>query len=223
MPRKALVVLLIVAALGLIVWSGITNYKARQAQEAAQKLRAERQLQLTPDEGADSMQMPPNPLEGKAAPDFKLEDTAGRKVSLSDYKGKAVLVNFWATWCGPCKVEIPWFEKLRDQYASQGFEILGVSSDQLDTDDKTRLAGEKADVAKFAADMHINYPILLGGEDISKNWGGVDSLPESFYIDKTGRIVTVVTGLGTRDEVEANIRKALGAPPAATAGTHAGE
>ena len=218
MPRKVLVLVLIIAALGLIVWSGITNYQARKAQEAARKQRA--QLVLTPD--TDSMQMPPHPLEGKTAPNFKLEDTAGKEVSLADYKGKAVLVNFWATWCGPCKVEIPWFEKLRDQYAAQGFEILGVSSDQLDTDDKQRLVSEKADVAKFAANMHMNYPVLLGGEDISKDWGGVDSLPESFYIDKTGRIVTVVTGLGTRDEVEANIRKALGIPTSAV-GTHSGE
>jgi peroxiredoxin len=222
LPRKALVVLLIVAALGLIVWSGITNYRARQTQ---QKLRAQQQIVLTPDTssaaGSDSMQMPPSPLEGKTAPNFKLEDTSGKKVSLSDYKGKAVLVNFWATWCGPCKVEIPWFEKLRDQYAGQGFEILGISSDQLDTDDKGRLASEKADVAKFASGMHMNYPVLLGGEDISKDWGGVDSLPESFYIDKTGKIVTVVTGLGTRDEVEANIRKVLGVTT--PSGAHAGE
>ena len=223
MPRKALVVLLIVTALGLIVWSGITNYKARQSQ---QRLRAQqKQLVLTPDSGSagagDSMQMPASPLEGKTAPNFKLEDTSGKKVSLSDYRGKAVLVNFWATWCGPCKVEIPWFEKLRDQYAGQGFEILGISSDQLDADDKGRLASEKADVAKFASGMHINYPVLLGGEDISKDWGGVDSLPESFYIDKTGKIVAVVTGLGTRDEVEANIRKVLGVTT--PAGAHAGE
>ena len=201
-----------VAALALIVWSGVTNYRARKAMLAEQKAH---ELVLTPDGGAalpaaagSEAGMPPNPLLGKPAPDFKLEDTAGRKVSLADYKGKAVLVNFWATWCGPCKVEIPWFEKLHDQYAGQGFEILGVSVDDLDADDKAKLSTEKAEVVKFAKGMQMNYPVLFDGLSL-KSYGELDAFPTSFYVDRSGKVVQVVTGLVSRDEVEANIKKAL--------------
>ncbi len=212
MARKAFVLVVIVAALALIVWSGVTNYRAHQAMVREQKAH---ELVLTPDGGVTAATAPgdssgpPNPLQGKQAPNFTLEDTTGRKVSLADYKGKAVLLNFWATWCGPCKVEIPWFDKLHDQYAPQGFEILGVSVDDLDVDDKAKLKTEKAEVVKFAKGMQINYPILFDGLSL-KSYGELDSFPTSFYIDRSGKVVDVVTGLISRDEVEANIKKALG-------------
>jgi thiol-disulfide isomerase/thioredoxin len=197
-----------VAALVLIVWSGVTNYRAHKAQLAEQKAH---QLVLTPDGGATmpAEATPPDPLMGKQAPNFTLEDTSGKKVSLADYKGKAVLVNFWATWCGPCKVEIPWFEKLHDQYAGQGFEILGVSTDELDLDDKAKLSTEKAEVVKFAKGMQMNYPVLLNGLSL-KGYGELDSFPTSFYVDRSGKVVDVEVGLISRDEIEANIKKALG-------------
>jgi cytochrome c biogenesis protein CcmG/thiol:disulfide interchange protein DsbE len=203
-----------VGALALIVWSGVTNYRAHKAMLAERKAH---ELILAPDGGATMSPMtqaagadtePPNPLQGKQAPNFTLEDTTGKKVSLADYKGKAVLVNFWATWCGPCKVEIPWFEKLHDQYAPQGFEILGVSADDLDFDDKAKLSTEKAEVARFAKGMQMNYPVLLNGLSI-KGYGELDSFPTSFYVDRSGKVIDVVTGLISRDEVEANIKKAL--------------
>ncbi len=197
-----------VAALGLIVWSGITNYRARKAMLAERKAH---ELVLTPDGSATMAAAeaePPNPLLGKPAPNFTLEDTAGKKISLADYKGKAVLVNFWATWCAPCKVEIPWFEKLHDRYAAQGFEILGVSADELDLDDKSKLATEKGEVAKFARDMRMNYPVLLNGDSL-KSFGELDAYPTSFYVDRAGKVTDVVTGLVSLDEVEAKIKKAM--------------
>ncbi len=199
-----------IAALGLIVWSGVTNYRAHKALLAERKAH---ELVLTP-EGSAKMpggdaSTPPNPLEGKQAPNFTLVDTTGKRVSLADYRGKAVLVNFWATWCGPCKVEIPWFTKLHDQYAAQGFEILGVSVDDLDLDDKAKLATEKSEVVKFAKDMQINYPVLFDGLSL-KSYGELDAFPTSFYVDRSGKVVEVVTGLVSRDEVEAHIKKALG-------------
>ncbi len=211
MPRKAFVLVVMIAALALIVWSGVTNYRAHKALLAERKAH---ELVLTPDGGATmptpagEASEPPNPLEGKQAPNFTLEDTTGKKVSLADYKGKAVLVNFWATWCGPCKVEIPWFDKLHEQYAPQGFEILGVSVDDLDLDDKAKLSTEKAEVVKFAKGMQINYPVLFNGLSL-KSYGELDAFPTSFYVDRNGKVVDVVTGLISRDEVEADIKKAL--------------
>ena len=91
-------------------------------------------------------------MQGKQAPDFTLETLDGKKVSLSDYKGRPVLVNFWATWCGPCKVEMPWFEEFRKQYAAQGFEILGLADD---------VDAGKEKIAKVAEKTGVTYPILM--------------------------------------------------------------
>jgi len=97
-------------------------------------------------------------LKGKAAPGFALEDLSGRKVSLASYKGRAVLINFWATWCAPCKVETPWLIELRNEYAAQGFEVLGISADDIDRGDPQKLSEEKNEIARFAEQMHIPYP-----------------------------------------------------------------
>ncbi len=141
-------------------------------------------------------------LRGKKAPPFTLKTQDGRKVSLADYKGKAVLVNFWATWCVPCKLEMPWFVDLEKQYASQGFEILGVNED----DEK-----DHGQIDKFAKKIGVNYPILLGNDAISKAYGGIEVLPTSFYVGRDGKVVEEAAGLISRDEIEANIKKALAA------------
>src|ERR1700746_771323 len=94
-------------------------------------------------------------VRGVPAPDFELTSLDGKRVKLSDYRGKAVLLNFWATWCGPCKEEIPWFIDFEKQYGSQGLVVLGVAMD----DDG------KASVTKFARDMKMDYTVLLGNDD----------------------------------------------------------
>ena len=149
-------------------------------------------------------------LNGKIAPGFTLTDLNGNKVSLSSYKGRPVVVDFWATWCGPCRVEIPWFEQLRDQYASQGLEIIGVSADQLDKDDAAKLFTEKRDISDFAAKMRMNYPVLIDAESIENSYGGLDDLPTTFFIDKNGKIVASTIGLAPRDVIEADVKKAIG-------------
>ena len=136
---------------------------------------------------------------GKAAPDFELKDINGKVVKLSDFRGKAVVLNFWATWCPPCKVEIPWFEDLQNRYRDQGLEVVGVALD--DSSDK--------DIADFAKEMKMNYPVLLGKEETSDLYGGVDALPTTFYIDRNGKIVTSVPGLIDRKDIEENIIKVL--------------
>ncbi len=147
-------------------------------------------------------------LTGKAAPTFALVDLNGKRVSLADYRGRPVLVNFWATWCAPCKLEMPWFEEFRKQYQAQGFEILGINEDPE--------SGKEA-IARTAKTTGVSYPILLTDDKVAQQYGGVGYLPESFYVDRTGKIVEQTAGLGTRDEIEANIKKLVGAPGAVAA------
>ena len=138
-------------------------------------------------------------VAGHAAPDFELKDINGKMVKLSDFRGKAVVLNFWATWCPPCKTEIPWFEDLQDKYGNQGLAIVGVALD--DASDK--------EIAEFAKDMKMNYPVLIGKEETSDLYGGVEALPTTFYIDRSGKIMTSIPGLVDQREIEANIVKAL--------------
>jgi len=152
---------------------------------------------------------PVSPLVGKPAPAFTLEDLGGKQVSLASFQGKAVLINFWATWCGPCKIETPWLVELRKQYASQGFEILGVSADDLDRSNPAQLSADKNGIARFVAKMQMPYPVLIDGGSVSKPYGGLDELPTSIYVNRQGIVVAVQQGITSKDEIEANIKKAL--------------
>ena len=204
MKRNRWVIVLVLAAFALMVWSGYANYKRRK-QYAAQRqalgaLAPETannqsvQQDVAADEGLPD-------LRGKRAPDFSLRTVEGKKVSLSDYKGKAVLINFWATWCAPCKIEMPWLVALHSQYAPQGFEILGVSEDDADT--------PRAKLAKFGQEQGLNYPLLVGDDAVSRKYGGVEFLPTSYFVGRDGKIVAETAGLVSKDEVEASIKKAL--------------
>jgi len=144
------------------------------------------------------------------APDFSLESLDGKTLRLSDLRGKAVLLNFWATWCGPCKIEMPWFVDLQKQYGSQGLQIVGVAMDDA----------SKEDIGKFAKDMGVNYPILIGKESVGDQYGGVPALPESFLISRDGKIVDKIIGLRGKAEIEDAVKKALETQPA-TAKTEA--
>ena len=138
-------------------------------------------------------------LQGKPAPDFSLASLDGKTVKLSDFRGKAVLLNFWATWCEPCKIEMPWFVELQKQYGPQGLQVLGVAMD--DTDPK--------DISEFAHKMGVNYPIAVGKEAVGDQYGGIPYLPSTFYIDRDGNVVDRVYGLVSRSEIEDDIKKAL--------------
>jgi peroxiredoxin len=135
----------------------------------------------------------------KAAPDFALKDASGKVVHLSDYKGKVVLLDFWATWCGPCNVEIPWFTEFQRKYKDRGFAVLGVSMDD---------EGWKA-VSPFVTEKKINYRIVLGDDKTSDQYGGVEALPTTFVIDREGRIASVHVGLSGRKDFEDAIEKLL--------------
>jgi cytochrome c biogenesis protein CcmG/thiol:disulfide interchange protein DsbE len=147
----------------------------------------------------------------KPAPNFTLKDADGRTVQLSDYRGKVVLLNFWATWCDPCRIEIPWFVEFERQHKGQGFAVVGVSMDE---------DGWKA-VKPFILEERINYRILLGDDKVSDLYGGIDSLPTSFVIDREGRIAAVHVGLVSRSRYEDDLQQ-LFQTPAKTAGPGAG-
>jgi peroxiredoxin len=144
---------------------------------------------------------PPDSLDpaGKPAPDFTLVSLDGKTVTLSDYRGQAVLLNFWATWCGPCKIEMPWFVELQKEYGPQGLQIVGVAMDDASKDE----------IQKFVKEMGVNYTILLGKEAVGQQYGGVDVLPTTFFIDRDGKIVSREFGLQSRSLFVDNIKKSL--------------
>jgi peroxiredoxin len=137
----------------------------------------------------------------KPAPDFTLKDASGQSIKLSDYKGKVVLLNFWATWCGPCTLEIPWFEEFEQQYRSKGFEVLGVSMDE-----------DGWDVIKpYITEHKINYRVVLGNDSVGELYGGIDSLPTTFIIDREGRFAFPPhVGLAGKNEYLSEIQNLLG-------------
>jgi len=197
------VTLLILAA---FAWAGWANWMHRK--QAAAKAMAEKATLIPAD---DASMYTSSPLLGKQAPNFTLEDLNGKKVSLADYKGKVVLVNFWATWCGPCKLETPWLVELRDQYAKQGFEILGISAegDDLAPNDTAGWDKQKKEIAQFVKREKMDYPVLINGDSISHQFGGLEAMPTSFWVDRTGKVIAAQMGITSKDEMGEKIKKAL--------------
>ena len=135
----------------------------------------------------------------KPAPDFALKDADGKIVKLSDYRGKVVLLDFWATTCGPCKIEIPWFIDIQRRVKDRGFEILGVAMDD-----------EGWEVVKpFAAKMAINYRLVVGNDSTAQAYGGVEALPTTLLIDRSGKIAAIHVGLASKREFEESIEQLL--------------
>jgi thiol-disulfide isomerase/thioredoxin len=133
------------------------------------------------------------------APDFTVKDSGGSDLRLSAYKGKVVLLNFWATYCVPCRTEIPWFIEFDKAYRDKGLVVVGISMDE-----------EWADVKKFVGEKRIDYKIGLGNEDLAKKYGGLDALPETYIIDREGRVAAHHIGLAPKADVEKEITQVLG-------------
>jgi peroxiredoxin len=137
--------------------------------------------------------------ERKVAPDFSLEDAAGKAVKVSDFKGRVLLVNFWATWCHGCKTEIPWFLEFQREFDKKDFAVMGVAMD----DD-----GWKS-VRPYMTQKNITYEMVLGSEEIAARFGGSPGLPVSFLIDRQGRIASRHIGMVDREECHREIEQLM--------------
>lgn len=137
--------------------------------------------------------------QGKAAPDFARAALDGRSVQLSQYAGQVVLLDFWATWCGPCRAEIPNLKKVREEFAGRGFEVIGVSLDD----------GGAALVRSFVEREGIAYPIVMGDAELAELYGGVEAIPTAFLIDRDGRIVHRMVGYKEESELRRRIEPLL--------------
>lgn len=178
MKRNPLILVVIAAIVGGMLFAGV--HAARKNRPAAPSIASH--------------------LRGEPAPDFELVSIDGGKMKLSDFRGKAVLLNFWATWCGPCKIEMPWFVELQKEYGPQGLQVVGVAMDEADQED----------IAKFARDMRVNYPILIGKDEVGTSYGGVNVLPTTFFIDRDGKLIAREFGLQSRSVFVDHIKEALG-------------
>jgi peroxiredoxin len=155
--------------------------------------------------GKNETQLAPTPVSyaaspvdlSGAAPRFSLVDVNGKSVSLADFHGKVVILDFWATWCPPCKREIPDFIKLQSEYGSKGVQIVGIALDQ------------PTKVKAFVKDNGMNYPVLMGTNEVAASYGGVEAIPTTFVIDKSGKIVVKFEGFRPKETFESQIKKLL--------------
>ena len=148
--------------------------------------------------GAGHAQEPVS-LVGKRAPELSLQDLYGARVDLAKDRGKVLLLNFWATWCGPCKVEMPRFMQWQKQYGAQGFEVIGVSIDD-----------SEQPAQAFVEKLHLNYPVVMGNAKLGELYGGVLGVPVTFLIDRAGVVRARFDGEEHLPAEERQLKRLLG-------------
>jgi len=145
-----------------------------------------------PEEKIKTQEEPLPPVDcSNPAPAFSLEDTDGKMVSLEDYKGKIIILDFWTTWCRPCRMEIPFFIEFQNEYADDGLEVIGISLDN-----------QRTAVKGFIKSMKINYTILYGNREVAMDYGNVTSIPTTFIIDRSGCITKKLVGYHSKQQFE---------------------
>ena len=137
-------------------------------------------------------------LVHKKAPKFVRTDLENRRIDLESYRGKVVLLNFWATWCAPCKVEMPRFVEWQNKYGPRGLRIIGISMDD-----------DEALVHTAYAELRLNYPVVMGDEKLGELYGGILGLPVTYLIDGHGRIQEVYRGEADLNRIETQLRSLL--------------
>ena len=200
--RNAVVGGIIAAVVAVLVWAGVHNLRARRAADAQAKSQ---RMSIGVDKaGATATADSPlaTDMRGKPAAGFTLTSSTGKRVSLADLKGKPVLLNFWATWCTPCKVEMPWFEEFQKKYAAQGLEVVGINEDE-----DVKSPEMQALIKKVLGQTGVDYTILMSDKNVGEAYGGLDVLPATFFIDRNGKIVAQAIGLAPKEDAEANIQK----------------
>jgi thiol-disulfide isomerase/thioredoxin len=146
--------------------------------------------------GAIAVPKPLPAAERELAPDFQAFDSKGKKRKLSDFRGQVVLLNFWATWCAPCRVEIPWLKKIHHEFEADGFSVVGVAMDER---------GWRA-VTPFLTEYGVDYPSLLGSPKIARSYGGLEVLPRTLFLDREGRIVASHNAILGEDQLRAIVQ-----------------
>ena len=191
------------AGLALVVWSGWQNLRQRRS---AMQEQQQRRVDLIPDSqtaAAGDSSAGESQLRGQPAPAFTLLDLKGKKVSLSDFKGRPLVVNFWGTYCAPCKIEMPWLQEFSLKYAADGFRVVGITYDSEVGRDT---------IAQTTQRLGVTYPILLSTPKAEKDYlSNTEALPMSFYVDKTGKVIEITAGLGTKDQLEAMVKETIAA------------
>lgn len=139
-----------------------------------------------------------NSLLHKPAPQFVLSDINHHPIDLADYRGRVVLLTFWATWCAPCQIEMPRFVEWQTRYGKDGLQIIGISMDD-----------DSAPVIALTRKRHVNYPVAMGNEHIGEQYGGVLGLPVTFLIDRSGKVAARFKGESSLEAMEREVRRLL--------------
>ena len=137
---------------------------------------------------------------GSRLPEFTAEDLHGNRISSADLRGKVVLIDFWATWCQPCKKEMPGYQKLLDRYGSRGFDVVGF---------KANMMKDTEDPLKFAAGIGVHYPLVLATGDLVRKFGGIEGLPTTMLYDRQGILRYTVIGFEYTSAIEAKLKNLL--------------
>ena len=183
MTRSRLALATVFLVVGGVLWLAVTSRIQRSAFRA--------QSHNVPKVGFQA---------GDLAPDFALSTLDSHSVRLSDLRGHPVLLNFWATWCAPCRVEMPWLAELDQKYRTQGLQIVGVSLDD---------PSDVKDVDSFAKQRGVRYQLLLGNSATADAYGGVRFMPETFFIDSEGKITKATTGITNKNDFEEGVKALL--------------
>lgn len=137
---------------------------------------------------------------GSRLPDFSATDLQGQKISTADLRGKVVLIDIWATWCGPCKKEMPGYEKLAEKYGSRGFAVVGF---------KANMMADTEDPLKFAKKIGVHYPLVIATDDLLNKFGGLEGLPTTFLYDRSGILRKKVIGFEYTNVFESELKALL--------------